>query len=70
MVSFGITELIKKKIFQILNRLLKIKKNQWEKKLRYFEYETTAYDYKNVKLKKKIIDFCLQLKFNIQPYLK
>ena len=60
----------KKKIFQIFNRLLKIKKNQWEKKLRYFEYETTAYDYKNVKLKKKIIDFCLQLKFNIQPYLK
>lgn len=60
----------KKKIFQILNRLLKIKKKQWEKKLKYFEYETTVYDYKNVRLKKKIIDFCLKLKFNIQPYLR
>jgi len=60
----------RKKIFQILNRLLKIKKNQWEKKLKYYEYETTAYDYKNVRLKKKITDFCLKLKFNIQPYLK
>lgn len=66
---FWTNDLTEKKIFKVLNNLKKISKYNWQKKLKKFEYETCAYDYKNMKLKKMIKKTCYNHKFNVTPFL-
>ncbi|MDC3152583.1 hypothetical protein OA496_02405, partial [Pelagibacteraceae bacterium] len=58
-----------KKVFKILNNLNSISKQKWDNKLNNYIYETCKYDYKNYKLKNKIVKICYQNKFNVKPYL-
>lgn len=67
---FWTNEIKEKKIFKILNDLKKIKKKNWKKILKKYEYETCIYDFKNINLKKKLKFFCATKKFQINEYLR
>ncbi len=67
---FWTNQINEKKIFKILNNLKKIKEKNWKKILKKYEYETCIYDFKNIKLKRKLKSFCGSKKFQISKYLR
>ena len=67
---FWYNGLNKKIIFKLIDKVLGYKENKWKEILKDYEYETTLYDYKNFKLKRKLIKFFKSRKIEIKKYLR
>ena len=66
---FWYTGTNKKKIFKILKTVENYNKRKWLEKIKRFEDETTYYDFKNKKLKRRLIKFLKPKNINIRKYL-